>query len=200
MSAFPETRASLLVRLKDQADHEAWSEFAEIYSPVIYRLACRKGFQPADADDLVQQVLSAVARAVVRWEADPARAHFRTWLNRVATNAMINALTRGKPDRGSGESGLQEFLDDRPAGDDAESQLVRIEHRREVFRWAARQIRPEFQSATWDAFWRTAVDGQDVDRVAIDLGLSHGSVYAARSRVMRRLKEKVQEWEGELPT
>jgi RNA polymerase sigma-70 factor (ECF subfamily) len=200
MAAFPETRASLMVRLKDQGDHEAWSEFTEIYSPVIYRLACRKGLQPTDADDLVQHVLAAVAHAVVRWETDPARAHFRTWLSRVATNAAINALTRRKPDRGSGESNFLELLEKQPAVDDAESQLFRIEHRREVFRWAARQIRPEFQPATWDAFWRTAVEGLKVDRAAADLGLSPGSVYAARSRVMRRLKEKVQEWEGELPT
>ena len=84
MSASPETRASLLIRLKDQADDEAWFEFTEIYRPVIYRLACRRGMQPADADDLVQQVLTAVARVIDRWEADPERARFRTWLNRGA--------------------------------------------------------------------------------------------------------------------
>jgi RNA polymerase sigma-70 factor (ECF subfamily) len=197
MSASPETRASLLIRLKDQADDEAWFEFTEIYRPVIYRLACRKGMQAADADDLVQQVLAAVARVIDRWKADPERARFRTWLNRVATNAIINALTRGRPDRGSGDSGLQELLDAQPAADGAGSELVRIEHRREVFRWAARQIRPEFQPTTWDAFWFTAVEGRDVDQVAGELQRSRGSVYAARSRVMRRLREMVHEWEGE---
>jgi RNA polymerase sigma-70 factor (ECF subfamily) len=197
MSASPETRASLLVRLKDHADDEAWSEFTEIYRPVIYRLASRRGMQPADADDLVQQVLSAVARVIDRWEANPERARFRTWLHRVATNAIINALARGRPDRGSGDSGLCDLLDAQPATNGNESELIRIEQRREIFRWAARQIRPEFQPATWDAFWKTAVEGQDVDAVCRELGRSRGSIYAARSRVMRRLKEKVQEWEGE---
>jgi RNA polymerase sigma-70 factor (ECF subfamily) len=196
MSASPETRASLLIRLKDQADEEAWFEFTEIYRPVIFRLACRRGMQPADADDLVQQVLSAVARVIDRWQADPQRARFRTWLNRVATNAVINALTRGKPDRGSGDSGLQDLLNAQPAVNGAESELVRIEQRREVFRWAARQIRSEFHADTWDAFWWTAVEGRDVDQVAVQLHRSRGAVYAARSRVMRRLKEKVHEWEG----
>jgi RNA polymerase sigma-70 factor (ECF subfamily) len=195
MSVSPETRASLLIRLKDQADDEAWFEFTEIYRPVIYRLAYRRGLQHADADDLVQQVLTAVARVIDRWEADPERARFRTWLNRVATNAIINALTRGRPDRGSGDSGLQELLDAQPAADGERSEFVRVEHRREVFRWAARQIRADFQPATWDAFWLTAVEGRDVDQVAEQLQRSRGSIYAARSRVMRRLKEKVHEWE-----
>jgi RNA polymerase sigma factor (sigma-70 family) len=198
MSASPDTRASLLIRLKDRADDEAWTEFTEIYRPVIYRLACRKGLQHADADDLVQQVLVAVARVIDRWEIDPQRARFRTWLSRVATNAVINALTRGSPDRGSGDSGLNDFLDARPdAADGPASELVRVEHRREVFRWAARQIQPEFHPATWDAFWLTAVDGREIEEVARQLNRSRGSVYAARSRVMRRLKEKVQEWQEE---
>lgn len=195
MSASPETRASLLLRLKDRADDEAWFEFTEIYRPVIVRIALRQGMQSADADDLAQQVLSSVARAIDRWEVDPARARFRTWLGRVATNAIINALTRRAPDRGSGDSGLNDLLEQKPATDGPASDLLRIEHRREVFRWAARQIRAEFQPATWEAFWLTAVDQRDVEAVARQLRLSSGSVYAARSRVMRRLKEKVREWE-----
>ncbi len=197
MSASPETRPSLLIRLKDQADDAAWFEFTEIYQHVIYRLARRKGLQHADAEDLVQQVLVAVARAIDRWEADPNRARFRTWLTRVATNAIINALTRGNPEQGSGDSDLQNVLDMQSSADGAASDFVRTEHRREVFRWAARQIRPEFQAATWDAFWLTAVDGRDIDDVGRELQKSRGTVYAARSRVMRRLKEKVQEWDEE---
>ncbi len=91
-----------LIRLKDQADDAAWFEFTEIYQHVIYRLARRKGLQHADAEDLVSS-RCFVARerwAIDRWEADPNRARFRTWLTRVATNAIINALTRGSPRAG----------------------------------------------------------------------------------------------------
>lgn len=197
MSASPETRPSLLVRLKDRTDDQAWFEFMEIYRPVVFRLACRRGLQHADADDLVQQVFSSVARVIDNWKIDPRRGRFRTWLSRVATNAILNALTRGSPDRGSGDSKLHELLDAQPAFDGPASEMVRVEHRREVFRWAARQIRPEFQPGTWDAFWLTAVEGRDVAAVARERGRTCGAVYAARSRVMRRLKEKVSEWEDE---
>jgi RNA polymerase sigma-70 factor (ECF subfamily) len=191
-SSSPETRASLLVRLKDRSDQDAWHEFVEIYRPVIFRLARRKDMQHEDAEDLAQQVLVAVARAIERWQEDRSRARFRTWLHRVAHNLIINALTRGKPDRASGDSGMLELLAQQPAhGPD--SDLLRIEYRREVFRRAARQIRREFQPDTWRAFWETAVEGRQVEAVAAELGKSCGAVYAARSRVMRRLKEKVTE-------
>jgi RNA polymerase sigma-70 factor (ECF subfamily) len=183
----------LLVRLRDRADQAAWYEFAEIYRPVIVRLACRKGMQAADAEDLAQQVLAAVAGAVDRWQVDPQRARFRTWLHRVASNLILNALARGKPDRGSGDTGLLQLLEQQPAREGPDSDLLRLEYRREAFRWAANQIRDEFQPDNWEAFWRTAVDGETVDEAARRLGKSRSSVHSARSRIMRRLKEKVNE-------
>jgi RNA polymerase sigma-70 factor (ECF subfamily) len=182
-----------MIRLKDRADDEAWSAFTEIYRPVIFRLASRRGLQTADAEDLLQQVLSSVARAIDRWEEDPERARFRTWLIRVATNAILNALSRRPHDRGAGGSDFDE-LNDIAIETSPESELIRTEHRREVFRWAARQIRPEFQPETWQAFWATAVEGCGAAEVAQTLNHTVGSIYAARSRVMRRLREKVAEW------
>jgi RNA polymerase sigma-70 factor (ECF subfamily) len=193
---YPETRASLIVRLKGRADQEAWREFVEIYRPVICRLARRKGLQPADADDLAQQVLSAVAAAVDRWDPDPERGRFRSWLNRIAHNLIVNALTRQAPDRAAGDTAARDLLDRQPAAEGPDSELLRTEARREIFHWAARQIRPEFQADTWDAFWLTAVEGRPPAEVAAALGKKPGAVYAARGRVMRRLKETVLLWEG----
>jgi RNA polymerase sigma-70 factor (ECF subfamily) len=70
-----------------------------------------------------------------------------------------------------------------------------LEYRREVFRWAARQVRKEFRRETWDAFWLTAVEGQSVDVVAKELGKDCGAIYTARSRVMQRIHEKVNQYE-----
>jgi RNA polymerase sigma factor (sigma-70 family) len=197
MSPSPETRPSLLVRLIDRTDQEAWHEFAQIYGPVVYRLALRKGMQHFDAEDLAQQVLTAVSKAIDRWQIDRARAKFRTWLHRIAHNLIINALTRGARDRATGSAGSFEQLLQQPASDGPDSDLVRMEFRREVFRWAAEQIRHEFRPATWDAFWLSAVENQSIEQVAERLQISCGAIYAARSRVMRRLKEKVCEFNDE---
>jgi RNA polymerase sigma-70 factor (ECF subfamily) len=156
----------------------------------------RKGLQHADAEDLAQQVLTAVSKAIDRWQTDPTRAKFRTWLHRIAQNLIINALTRAAPDRAAGDSVTLDRLH-QAAADGPDSDLVRMEFRREVFRWAADRIRSEFRSGTWDAFWLTAVEGQTVDEASRRTGMSCGAIYAARSRVMRRLKEKVLEFGDE---
>jgi RNA polymerase sigma-70 factor (ECF subfamily) len=141
--------------------------------------------------------LTAVSKAIDRWHFDPARAKFRTWLHRIAHNFIINALTRGAPDRGVGGDASEFQLTAQAACDGPDSDLVRMEFRREVFRWAAERIRNEFQAKTWDAFWMTAVEDESVEMVAKRLDVSCGAVYAARSRIMRRLKEKVREFDEE---
>ncbi len=195
MDSTPDTRPSLLIRVRDPADQAAWHEFVEIYRPVIVRLARQKGMQEADADDVAQEILLAIAKAVLEREHDPERARFRTWLNRVAHNGILNALTRGRPDRGSGDSALLAVLNQQESRTGPDSDLIRLEHRREVFRWAARQVRKEFHLAVWDAFWLTAVEGRSVEVVAEELAKNPGAIYAARSRVIRRIQEKVTEYE-----
>lgn len=196
MTETPETRASLILRLRDRADQQAWCEFVEIYQPVVYRMARHKGLQHADAEDVVQQVLSAVAGAIERWQPDENRGRFRTWLQTIARNLIINALSRRAADRASGETGERERLAQQPAAEAADSQLLLTECRREIFHWAARQVREEFEPDTWDAFWQTAVEDQDAAEIARRLGKKPGAIYTSRSRVMRRLKQKVLEWES----
>lgn len=197
MADIPETRLSLIARLTVPDDQAAWVEFSSLYRPVVYRIARRKGLQHADAEDLAQQVLVAVARAIDDWEPDPARGRFRSWLRRIAENLTLNALTRRKPDRADGGSDGHDFLHAQPASDPADSALLRIEYRRELFQRAAASIRHEFQPETWAAFWRTTVEGADVEATARELGKNVGSIYAARSRVMRRLREQVSFWDDE---
>ncbi len=193
----PDTRPSLLLRVRDANDADAWGEFEALYRPVILRLARIKGMQDSDADDLSQLVLMAVSRAVEKWEPDASRGRFRTWLHTVANNAILNALTRGVRDRAAANETIDELLQQRPDRNGPDSDLLRTEYRREVFSRAAQQIRSEFTDDTWNSFWLTAVDGVDVEVAAVQLGRTRGSVYASRSRVMTRIKEKVEEYSCE---
>jgi RNA polymerase sigma-70 factor (ECF subfamily) len=199
MTESPETRVSLIVRLKDRDDQDAWGEFLEIYRPLVYRLAISKGLQDADAEDVVQQVFGSVARAVDRWQPDAQRATFRTWLTTIARNAILNALTRRAPDRASGDTAERNALAEY-ADQTADSHVLLTESRREIFQWAARRVREEFESSTWDAFWLTAVEGLDVTEVAKAVDKKRGAIYAARSRVMKRLKQIVQQWDSDAPS
>ena len=196
MQGIPETRASLLIRLRQPGNQEAWREFASLYEPLIYRLAARKGFQHADAQDLLQEVLVAIARGIDRLEIGEDKGRFRGWLSRISRNLIVNALEkRQRTVVGSGDSDICERLAQEPALDDQAQTAYILEFRRELFHWAARGIRAEFQPATWNLFWRTSVEGEPIAETARELGLSLGAAYAARCRVLARLRKKIEELE-----
>src|ERR1700716_2498865 len=110
LTEFPETRESLLVQVRSPANREAWDQFALIYRPVVYRLARHRGLQDADAQDLAQHVLMAVASAIGSWEKSNESVRFRHWLRRVARNAIVNALSRRPHDCAVGGSSVHELL------------------------------------------------------------------------------------------
>jgi RNA polymerase sigma factor (sigma-70 family) len=192
MHEAPATRMSLIVKLRDPTDASAWREFLALYEPLIYQLARRKGLQDADAHDLCQEVLKAVAGAIDRWE--PGLGTFRGWLARVTRNLLVNFLTRpGHQRLGSGATSVQELLESELAPDSSATALFESEYRMRLFRWAADEVEGEFAPPTWGAFWQTAVEGRPPSEVASQLGLSVGAVYIARSRVLARIKKRIEQ-------
>ncbi len=187
---FPETRASLLVDIRDPANERAWSVFSDLYRPVIYRMARRRGLQDADAQDLVQRVLVNVSRSIEKWEENPHRGRFRHWLSKVTRNAIIDVFRRIKPDAPVGGSAVSRLLNQSEAAQETE---IEYEYERSMFRQAAQKVRIEFRDDTWTAFWQTTVEGRTIVSVADELGMSSGAIYTARSRVMKRLRETVDE-------
>ena len=192
MSDDPHTHESLLIRIADARDASSWRQFVTIYEPVVYRIARQKGLQDADAHDLVQHVMTAVSRSIHRWQPDSDRATFRTWLYRVANNSFVDFVRRRRPDAAVGGSSVLRLLDGQADHEALAQSEWEREHRREVFRWAARRIRKEFSDSTWEAFTMTTIGDTSPADVAAHLGMTVGSVYTARSRVMRRLKAEVQ--------
>jgi RNA polymerase sigma-70 factor (ECF subfamily) len=190
MADFPATRASLLVRLRDPLDAAAWGQFVDLYAPLIYGYVRKQGLQDADAADLCQDVLAAVAGAVGRLDYDPARGAFRNWLFTVVRRKLVNwRAAAANRARAGGDSATQQLLEQCPAPDtEAEWQA---EWDRRLFAWACEQVRPSVTAATWQAFWRTAFENQPGKRVAADLEMTVAAVYLARSRVIARLKELI---------
>ena len=196
VSESPQTRLSLLERLRDAGDARAWEEFVDLYAPLVYRLGRRCGLQDADAADLTQEALGVAARALPTFRYDAERGTFRGWLLAVARN-LVGRLwrQRHKQPPGGGDPAVEALLQQQPAPEDTE-QWER-EYRQRLFECAAEQVRGQFRPNTWDAFWRTTVEGEDVAAVAGSLGMSVGAVYIARTRVLARVRAEVHRLEGE---
>lgn len=195
--SYEPTRASLILRLQDAEDMAAWDEFAAIYAPVVFNVAASRGFQAADADNLVQEVLMAVAASVSNWLQRDDRGSFRAWLLRIARNAAVDMITQ-KTTRSFGCDGseAQVHLASVPAPSDLSS-VLDMEYERTVFRWATQRVQESVAENTWQAFWLTTIEGLSIETAAKQLNTRPGNIYFARSRVMARIKELVQRYQDQ---
>ena len=191
MNNWPETRQTLLTRLHDHLDQEAWNEFTEIYGPIILNVARRLGLQDADAADISQKVLLTVAKAVPDLQLT-SKGSFRGWLCKVTTNAALNLLQRDGKNRAHGGEQVNVNLEQVVAPDSAVSKIWHDERSLQLFRHAANIVSKRITPENWQIFLWTAVEGQSISEASRRAGKSVGSIYALRSRVMAQLRAEVQ--------
>lgn len=195
MTQFPETQSLLLANIRSLENREAWSDFVQIYRPVIYRMARRRGMQDADAQDLAQEVLVRISKAIDRWQPREG-VRFRHWLRKVASNAIVTAVTQSQPLGIVDGSAADQILAETPEVSTAKSEL-HDECFRERYLRAATIVKVDVSPVTWAAFELTVVQGNSCEEAAESLGKSLGTIYAARSRILKRLQIEVQRLEGD---
>ena len=194
MSNSPATRPSLLIRIRDNLDESAWSEFVDIYAPLVYGFAKRKGLQDADATDLVQDVFAIVFRSISDFEYQPERGGFRRWLFTVTLNRIRRvAAQRKRQPIGSGDTGMHDYLAQQQ-GREEEAEWDQ-QHKMRLFHWAAEKTRQKVKPSTWEAFWQTAVLHKSPGVVAEELKMSVGTVYVAKNRMISRIRDLLRDHE-----
>lgn len=186
---FQDTRASLLHEAKS-GDNRAWQRLADLYRPFLAAWAKRNAPALHDAEDLTQDILLAVLRALPRFEHNGRRGAFRTWLRVVAVHCTHDFWSaRQTQPRGSGDTALLASLQELQ---DPTSGLARAwdrEHDEFVLKRLLDQIATEFEPQTVEAFRRLALDGQAAATVTEELKMSAGAVYMAKSRALQRLRQ-----------
>lgn len=178
------TSMSLLERLRTPA-HADWQRFADLYTPLLFFWARQQGMSQHDAEDLVQDVFAVLVDKMPEFQYDPSRS-FRSWLRTVVLNKwrdrqrkMLRAPTVGELPEG------EIPVEDASAWDE-------LEYRRQIVGRAMELIEPEFEPATWRAFWESAVRHRAPADVASELGLTRNAVYVARSRVLKKLRAELE--------
>jgi RNA polymerase sigma-70 factor (ECF subfamily) len=178
------TSASLIERLRQPAAHAAWARFVEIYTPLLYTWAGRLGLAADDAADLVQDVLTLLVRKLPAFAYQPEQ-RFRGWLWTLTLN-QCRARQRRRALPVETDNGR---LDEVAASDG--SGVDETEYRDYVVGRVLRLIQNEFQENTWRAFWESVAEERPAAEVADRLGMSVAAVYAAKARVLRRLRQEV---------
>jgi RNA polymerase sigma factor (sigma-70 family) len=188
MSEWPETRITLIRRLSDRDDRDAWSFFEENYQQPIYRFARSRGLQPDEALDVVQEVLLAVHRTAATWKDSNRRGSFRAWLAEAARRLTLQVTRqRARIGRGMGGSAFHSLLESSPLPPPPDE-----DERRWSFYCAAAAIQKEVNPQHWLAFWMTAIEGKSAEVVAEKLDMKVGTVYSAKCRVLAKLKLAIE--------
>jgi RNA polymerase sigma-70 factor (ECF subfamily) len=191
MGQWPTTRMTLLGRLNDRQDKEAWNEFVALYGPFIFNFARRRLPQDEDAADVMQEVLSAVLKG--RYERPKGR--FQKWLLTILLNEIRDFHTaRARRSRIEGDAGAASRRDEEPESAEEEWEQ---ERRRHLFHAAAKLVRERSNPAHWDVFVRTALENQAGQTVALALKLSVTNVYAIKSRILKEIKEEIDRLEDD---
>lgn len=181
-----ETRPSLLLRVRDLGDSQAWSEFVDLYGPLVARYLRRAGLQEADILDLTQDILLGLTASLRAFEYSPERGRFRDWMGTVVRRRLQDFFRRRCAQGRVVEDASLELLGGAAAEAEWTSQFQ--DH---ILRSALTRIRDRFSSENWRAFELNWLENLDAPEVARQLGLPLEQVYVARSRVLRRLRLEI---------
>jgi RNA polymerase sigma-70 factor (ECF subfamily) len=191
------TSATLLGRLRQvTTDQEAWAEFVRRYGRLIYQWCRRWRLPEAEAEEVTQAVLVRLVERLRTFDYDP-RSSFRAYLKTLTHYAWCDFLeSRRRPDAGSGDSNVMDALAGAEARDDLAERLQR-EFDQEALGLAMARVQARVEPRTWDAFRLTALEGRSGAEAAAELGMQVASLFAARSKVQRLIREEVRVLQGE---
>jgi RNA polymerase sigma-70 factor (ECF subfamily) len=185
-----QTSLSLLQRARGN-DTDAWARVVALYGPLV-RVWCRRaGLGAEDAEDVAQEVFASACAHLADFHRDRPGDTFRGWLRVITRNAVLAYFRRtGGRARAEGGSDAWQRLQDvaDPLATPAAEETAEVDG---LYRRAVEQVRGEFETATWQAFWLTAIEGRSPVALAAELGVTPAAIRQAKSRVLRRLKQEL---------
>jgi len=188
------THPSLLIRLRDLQDRQAWAMFVEVYAPLIFSYCRSRNLQDSDAADVSQEVLTAVSRALPSFEYQSERGRFRDWLGVVTHRELLQFWKRTNRIRrnqsANGQDQIEKIADTRNWESHFHAELLQL---------AIHRIQREFEAETWSIFQRLWIENESPNDVASSMQIKIGSVYVAKSRVLKRLRSEVLMLSDDLP-
>jgi RNA polymerase sigma-70 factor (ECF subfamily) len=187
-----ETRQSLLQRVRDPANTSAWSEFVVLYKPLLMAYVRKRGVsEHDDADDVVQDVFTRLVPAMARFEFNPDRGRFRTWLWQVTHSTLVD-WARRRAVQGRAENNWATNQEaERPGSPDVEWSRL---YRNRVLEVVIQRVRKSTQEASWACFEQRILGGRPAAEVASELGLSTNAVYVNASRILAKIREQCAEF------
>jgi RNA polymerase sigma-70 factor (ECF subfamily) len=192
------TRLSLLARVRNVGDGRSWDEFHAIYRPLIFGYLRSMGLEVHEADDLTQEVFCRLMRILPRFQLDRRRGRFRTYLWKLTYNTLVDQARRRKVRGRAEEEWVRRFSE----ADESESRRLEevwtIHHRQRILGVVLPRVREATSPMAWSCFEGRLVHRRPAAEIAAELGIGAKVVYVYASRVLREVRRRCAEIEGEL--
>lgn len=184
------TRSTLLRRLCDRSDEQAWRTFDELYRGMLVGYARARGLGQADAEDVAQQCAQVVLEQIGEYQH---AGSFKKWLRAIAEHKIVDSFRRQRREVQPGTGVMGGHADGTPGVEEVWEQHWEVAH----LRYCAQTVRCEVAPGTFEAFVGYALEGRDAAMVAAALGMTANQVYVAKHRVLDRIRAKMLELTGE---
>lgn len=191
MNTPPATKISLIETISNCPDSARWTEFCRIYEqPMRAYLATH--FPTIEADDVIQETLVALMKALPNYRYDPDRkGHFRNYLIGIIRHKAVSEIRRRQAEADNidayAKNRVEHFHDDE---DDANSDSMR----KAIFEAAVTQLMADdsISSATREIFRHVVLMHEKPAQVAAEFGTTRNNVDQIKNRMINRLSELVQ--------
>jgi RNA polymerase sigma-70 factor (ECF subfamily) len=183
------TRASLLIRIKDPNAKEAWSEFHDLYAPLIYRYARRRGLNRDDAEDVRSECYRAIVEQIKTFHYDKAKGGFKAWLRTMVDRRVVD-LFRKKREHHANTRALGQIEAVHPSPEE----VWEAEWKNQHLQHCVEQLRSEVSRRTFEVFSIVVIQGRPVAEACDELGMNPNQVYKAKARMLRRVRDKMIEF------
>ena len=195
------TRATLLLRLKDLQDNSSWQDFFDTYWNLIFGVARKGGLTEAEAEDVVQETMIAVAKHIPDFKYDPQIGSFKGWLLNMTRWRMTDQLRRrGRSAYATDGQGLDEALT-QLAMDMPDSDLEKLwdaEWENNLLEAATLKARRRLDPVHYQLYDCYVNKDWSPEKVAKAFAVPVGQVYLAKHRVTESIKQEVERLKKEL--
>lgn len=182
------TRASLLIRIRNRDDVDAWAQFHDLYGPLLYRYARARGLKREDIEDIRATCYEAIVRQIQDFRYDPAKGRFKAWLRTLVDRRITDLLRRRREHQAASQT-LQRL----PAREPPPEAIWDQQWARQHLKYCVEQVRGEVSPRTFKIFSLLVLRGRPVGEICGELGVAPNLVYKARQRVLERVREKMRE-------
>ena len=198
------TRESLLSRLRNWDDETSWKEFFETYWKMIYRVARRSGFGDAEAQDIVQETIISVAKALPQFKYDPSRGSFKSWLLKLTRSRITDHFRRKHYHRAGQQLPREESLSSSVLAEQAGPEAADLdklwdeEWRQNIMNNAIERVKLLVSPRRYQMFHSHVVQGVSARQVAERLNANLAEVYISKYKVSALLKKQIKDLEKSL--